>query len=150
MHQQIRLKLGVMEEEDGSGAMNAIPTEHDPIEVRRRLVELLDDLAAADFDLLMVGGHDIETSGEFVFAVADEMTSACAQMLKDKHYRNVRIVGPQHGHASHGPGGLAAALREMNLEGRRIHEIFIGIEQDGEIPVQVTSFAGSNEGGTAA
>ena len=150
MHQQIRLKLGVMEEEDGSGAMNAIPIEHDPIEVRRRLVDLLDELAAGGYDLQMVGGHDIETSGEFVFAVADDQTSACAQMLKDKNYRGVRIVAPKHGHASHGPGGLAAALREMDLGGRRIHEIFIGIEQDGEIPVQVTTFAGSNEGGTTA
>jgi hypothetical protein len=149
MHQQIRLKLGVMDESDGSGAMTVIPVEHDPIEVRKRLLDLLDTLEGAGFDLLMVGGRDIETSGDFVFAVADDLTSACAQLLLDRGYRGVRILEPAHGHAAHGPGGLATAIREMNLGSRRIHEIFIGIEQDGAIPVQVTTFAGSGEADAA-
>lgn len=141
MHQQIRLTLGVMGTSDGSGAMTAIPTEIDPIEVKRSLLNVLDTLAEGGFDLLMVGGRNVETTGEFVFAVADDRTSACAQYLYDKGFGRPRIVQPLRGLASPGPGGLAAAIRAMNLGNRKIHEIFIGVPEDGHIPVQVTTVA---------
>jgi len=138
MHQQIRLKLGVMSVNDGTGAMTAMPIEVDPIEVRRSLLDLLDTLADAGFDLRMVAGRNIETTGEFVFAVADEETFRCYELLRDRGFRNIRVVEPKHGHAAPGPGGLAAALREMAIRGP-IHEIFIGIEEDGQTPIQVTT-----------
>jgi hypothetical protein len=141
MHQQIRLSLGVRGASDGPGAMTAIPTEIDPIEVKKRLLDVLDTLAEGGYDLLMVGGTNVETTGEFVFAVADDSTSACAQYLFDKGFGRPRIVQPVRGLASPGPGGLAAAIRAMNLGNRRIHEIFIGVPEDGRIPVQVTTVA---------
>lgn len=141
MHQQIRLRLGVMDEQDGAGAMAATAVEVDPIIVRRTLLDLLDVLAESGYDLELVGGRDIEGAGEFVFAVEDRKTAACAQLLKDKGFKGVRIVEPVYGHAAHGPGGLAAAIRKLDLGDRRIHEIFIGIEEDGEIPFQVTTIA---------
>lgn len=145
MHQQIRLRLGVMEEQDGAGAMTSTAIEVDPIMVRRTLLDLLDTLAENGYDLEMVGGQDIEGAGEFVFAVDDRKTTACAQLLKDKGFKGVRIVQPAHGHAAHGPGGLATAIRKLNLGSRRIHEIYIGIEDDGEIPFQVTTIAHGEE-----
>jgi hypothetical protein len=145
MHQQIRLRLGVMEGSDGAGAMTSTAIEVDPIVVRQSLLDLLDTLAENDYDLEMVGGRDIEGAGEFVFAVDDRKTTACAQLLKDKGFKGVRIVEPAHGHAAHGPGGLAAAIRKLNLGNRRIHEIFIGIEEDGDIPFQVTTIAHGSE-----
>jgi hypothetical protein len=149
MHQQIRLTLGARDVNDGTGAMTSVAIEVDPIQVRRSLLDLLDTLAEAGYDLEMAGGHDIETSGEFVFAVADSQTSRCAQLLRDKGFHGVTIVEPEHGHASPGPGGLAASIREMNLGGRRIHELYIGME-DGEIAVQVTTFAGRSGEAAAA
>ena len=141
MHQQIRLKLGAMGTTDGPGAMTAVPIEVDPIEVRKSLLDLLDALEAGGFDLLMAGGHDIDSSGEFVFAVQDERTTECVQYLQRKGFSRPRVIQPQHCHAKNEPGGLAACIRSLTLSGRKIHEIFIGVPDGDEIPVQITTVA---------
>jgi hypothetical protein len=147
MHQQIRLTLGNRSQSDGVGAMAAAPLLMDPIEVRMSLLSLLDKLAGKGFDLKMVAGSNIESTGELIFAVDDSETTACYEYVTRTLKFTADLVEPLHGHAEKRPGGLAAAIRKMNLR-RPIHEIFIGEEVDGEIPFQVTTFAPAAEDDT--
>ena len=60
MHQQIRLSLGARSSKDGPGAMNAMPVEVDPIEVRGSLLQLLDLLDSEGFDIRLVATVDAQ------------------------------------------------------------------------------------------
>ena len=147
MHQQIRLTLGKRSQSDGVGAMAAAPLLMDPIEVRMSLLSLLDKLAGKGFDLRMVGGSNIESTGELILAVDDSDTDACYDYITKTLGFAADRVEPLHGHAAKRPGGLAAAIRKLNVR-RPIHEIFIGEEVDGEIPFHVTTFAPAAEDDT--
>jgi hypothetical protein len=109
------------------------------------LLKLLDILAGQNsqrrkFNLRMAGGTNIEHGGEFVFAVDDDETDACTELLTDERYE-FDVVTPHHCHASDEAGALAACIRKEIGEGdRKIHEIFIGTpEPNGEIPIQFTT-----------
>lgn len=139
MHQQIRMTLGARSSTDGAGAMAAMPVEVDPIEVRGSLLQLLDLLDSEGFDLRLIAGSNVEGTGELILAVDDERTYDCYTLLKPK-YHNVRVVEPKHGNAAKRRGGLAAAIRAMNLR-QPIHEIYLGEEHDGEIPFHISTVA---------
>ncbi len=146
MHQQIRLSLGARSLHDGPGAMSAMLVEVDPIEVRRSLLEILDALDEAGFDLRLAAGSNIETTGELILAVDDDRTLECYRFIKDElQIKDVKVVRPKHGHAKKGRGGLAAAIREMNLS-QPIHELFLGEEHDGQIPFHVSTVARTADG----
>jgi hypothetical protein len=148
VHQQIRLSLGARSSKDGPGAMNAMPVEVDPIEVRGSLLQLLDLLDSEGFDIRLIAGSNIEGTGELILAVDDDRTYDCYALLEPR-YRNVKVVEPKHGHAAKRRGGLAAAIRSMNLR-QPIHELFLGEEHDGEIPFHISTVARSADGETNA
>jgi hypothetical protein len=148
VHQQIRLSLGARSTTDGPGAMNAMPVEVDPIEVRGSLLQLLDLLDREGFDLRLIAGSNIESTGTLVLAVDDDRTYDCYALLKPL-YADVRVIEPKHGHAEKRRGGLAAAIRGMNLR-HPIHELFLGEEDDGKIPFHVTTVARSADADTSA
>jgi hypothetical protein len=148
MHLQIRTSLGTASgTSHGSGAMSLVPTEIDPLELRRgALAELLGILADEDFDLAMASGDSIEGGGEFVFAIKGEDEAAeedrvntCATMLRERGYRNVRIVEPQHFDVSDQKGALRDVIQGLTDDGLVIDEVFVGVAQDGTVPIQVTT-----------
>ena len=142
MHQQIRTSLGKSGLRDGTGAMAAVPIEVDPLEVREgALLELLELLASNGYNLELASGDAIEAGGEFVFAVEHEdQTAACAQMLEDAGYRNVRIIEVQLCEVAHDKGTLAECIRGLTEDGRKVDEIYVGVRRkDGVVPVQVTT-----------
>ncbi len=142
MHQQIRTSLGKTSTRDGTGAMAAVPIEVDPLEMPEgALLELLDLLASKGYNLEMASGDAIEAGGEFVFAVEHEdQTVACAQMLQDAGYRNVRIIEVQLCEVAHDKATLAECIRKLTDDGRKVDEIYVGVRRDdGVVPVQVTT-----------
>lgn len=144
MHQQIRLRLAKSGTQGTPGAMAADPVETDPLEVRRgALVRLLETLAESGYNLQSAGGRSIEGPGEFVFSIDDEdhkTTQACAQFLRDKGYRGVRVLNVELCRISHRPGELARCLREVQKEGRSVHEVFVGApDADGNVLAYITT-----------
>jgi hypothetical protein len=142
MHQQIRTSLGKSGLRDGTGAKASVPIEIDPLEMAHgALVELLDLLASKGYNLEMAHGHGIEAGGEFIFAVEHEdQTLECAQMLADAGYRKVRVVEVHLCRVAHNKGTLAECIRELTDQGRKIDEIYVGVQDaDGLVPVQITT-----------
>jgi len=144
MHQQIRLRLAKSSTQDTPGAMPADPIETGSIEVRRgALLRLLDTLAEAGYNLQSAGGASIEGPGEFVFSLDDEdhqATVACAQFLRDKGYRGVRVQEVAICRISHRPGELARCLRDVQQEGLSVHEVFVGApDADGNVLAYITT-----------
>jgi hypothetical protein len=150
-HIQIRTSLGHASAlNDGSGAMSEVPTEIDPLILNRgALADLLTLLADNEFDLGMASGDSIEGGGEFIFALKDDdegLVGACASLLRDRGYRNVRIVEPQHFELDDTRGALAAAIRGLSDAGKQIDEVFVGITlTNGKVPVQVTTIQAEEE-----
>jgi hypothetical protein len=149
MHIQVRTSLGTASDtKTGSGAMELTPIEVDPLELKQgALLELLDLLAANGYDLGMAGGDSIEGGGEFVFALKhnddavpeDDRSGECAELLKSNGYRNVRLIEPFVCEAEDRVGGLRDCIREIVEDGRRIDEIYVGVPEDGKIPVHITT-----------
>ncbi len=142
MHQQIRLKLAGRATLDTPGAMPAVGIESDPIEIRPgSLVDLLDELTDEGYQLRMVGGSGVESTGAFVFAIEDDdqhsKTAECATFLQGRGYRGVRVVEPELCEVEDRPGALADCLRKF--QDRQIHELFVGTPRDGLVPVQITT-----------
>lgn len=142
-HIQIRVALGrASGTSDGAGAMNRVPTEIDPLILRRgALADLLALLARRGFDLAMAAGDSIEGGGEFVFALKeDDRAGECVTLLLDSGYRNVRLIEPQLFEIDDAPGALEAVIRKLSDAGRQIDEIYVGVTlPSGRVPVQVTT-----------
>jgi hypothetical protein len=143
MHQQIRTSLGKASSTiTGSGAMNLVPIEVDPLEIRRgALTELLQLLEDAGFDLAIAAGDAIEFGGEFTFALKDhEATSQAAALLREHGYRKVRILQVREIEADDEAGGLRREIEKLTEEGLRIDEIYVGTTRpNGRVPLQVTT-----------
>lgn len=143
MHQQIRTSLGKASSViEGGGAMNLVPVEVDPLEMRRgALVELLQLLEDGDYDLGMAYGDSIEFGGEFIFAVKDHgRTSQAAALLRENGYRNVRIVQVREVEVEDEAGGLKREIEKLTGEGLKIDEIYVGAKRpNGRVPVQITT-----------
>ena len=142
MHMQVRTSLGkASATHDGPGAMPAVSTEVDPLDLKvGALAELLELLARNDYDLSMAGGDSIEGGGEFVFALKDDdRIGECAALLQAEGYRNVRILEPQHYELDDRKGALAEIIRDLVKDGRRIDEVYVGTGSGGKVPVQVTT-----------
>lgn len=149
MHIQIRTSLGAASAtKTGGGAMELTPIEVDPLDLKQgALLDLLDLLAEHDFDLGMAGGDSIEGGGEFIFALKhndgavpdDDRSGECAELLKSRGYRNVRLIEPHLCEAEDKVGGLRDCIREIVADGRRIDEIYVGTPEDGKIPIHITT-----------
>jgi hypothetical protein len=128
--------------------MELTPIEVDPLELRQgALLELLNLLAANNYDLAMAGGDSIEGGGEFVFALKHDDSAGpegdrsreCAELLKSNGYRNVRLIEPHLCEAADQVGGLRDCIQEVVDDGRRIDEIYVGVPEDGKVPVHITT-----------
>jgi hypothetical protein len=143
VHQQIRTKLGKASSvETGGGAMNLVPIEVDPLEIRRgALVELLQLLEDNGYDLAMVYGDGIELGGEVTFAIKEhERTTQCAALLKEKEYREVRILRVRDIEVDDEVGGLRREIEKITAQNLRIDEIYVGATlRSGKVPVQITT-----------
>jgi hypothetical protein len=130
----------------GSGAMNASPSERDPVIVRKGdLAVVLERIAEAGIDLRIAGGSAIEGSGELVLAVEDEDLDRLEELLKPYRPRRVDV---QHTELVDTVGALARYIRELTNRGYTIDEIYVGTARDGAVPVQVRTHGHSSEDAT--
>ncbi|HET7026346.1 MAG TPA: hypothetical protein VFI28_01505 [Candidatus Limnocylindrales bacterium] len=118
----------------------------DPIGVRPgALRAMLEVLRRADVNLRMAGGHSIETTGEFVFAVdADEehdeqQTYAARDALRAAGYP-ADVVEVHHADLEDTAGALEQYISSLGGD-ELVHEIFVGTPGRGarRVPVQVTT-----------
>ena len=140
MHQQVRTsttKTG--SGSDGPGA--AV----DP----GGLVDILRILEAAGINLRTAGGRDLDEGGVFAFAVdhdgknaeedADRQSEA-VRLLRREGY-DAHDVKVRDCYVSDTPGALRKCIEEAEADSP-VYEIFVGTpEQDGSIPLQITTRA---------
>ncbi|CAN5845778.1 hypothetical protein BH20CHL5_BH20CHL5_08150 [soil metagenome] len=143
MHQQIRVKLAKPTAVDTPGAMRAGGVRSDASELPTdALVTMLEALAEKGYNLRSAGGHAIEGSGEFVFALDDarhDDSEACAQFLRDQGYSDVVVVELELCWMKDEQGELARCLRDTARPGRLIQEIHIGTPANDQVPVAFTT-----------
>lgn len=145
MHQQIRLKLTKPGSTDTPGAMRAEAIRTDPSELPvDALVTLLETLEELGYNLRAAGGHAIEGSGEFVFALDDathDVSESCAEKLRDLGYLDVVVLEPEVLEIPDEKGALAEALRRTSQPGRLVQEIYVGTADPKTklVPVAVTT-----------
>ncbi len=142
MHQQIRTKLGASSAvQDSSGAMNAVPTEVDPLEIRKgALLELLQLLEDNGFNLGLAAGDAVELGGEFTFALKDHgRTDEAAALLRKEGFRSVRVLDITLLELEDRTGALREAIAALDPD-LKVDEIYVGATQDnGLVPVQITT-----------
>ncbi len=152
MHQQIRLKLTKPGSTDTPGAMRAEAIRTDPSELPvDALVTLLETLEELGYNLRAAGGHAIEGSGEFVFALDDathDISESCAEKLRDLGYLDVVVLEPEVLEIPDEKGALAKALRKASRPGKLIQEIHVGTADPNTrlVPVALTTILISDEG----
>ena len=113
------------------------------------LAAFLKVLADAGINIGGVSGSNVESGGEFAFAVEDGQEQAAMDALKDAKYKP-RILEPKRCLLDDTPGQLLAcitdAISENRGTGRVIKDILVGANrEDGKIVVQVYS-EGPGEG----
>lgn len=118
--------------------IRSVPAQSPP-----NLAAFLKVLADADINLAGASGSDVESGGEFAFAVEDgqEEAAMAALMAADYH---PRLVEPKICRLEDSPGQLLACITEAIAEnegtGRVIKDILVGAQkEDGMIVVQVYS-----------
>jgi hypothetical protein len=117
------------------------------------LADFLTVLADAGINIGGASGSDIESGGEFAFAVQDGQEDAAMAALKAANYQP-RLVEPKRCLLEDSPGQLLACITEAIAEnegtGRVIRDILIGAQpEDGLVVVQVFSEEpGQRPGGT--
>ena len=152
MHQQIRLKLTQPSTTDTPGAMRAEGIRGDPSELPvDALVTLLETLEELGYNLRSAGGHAIEGSGEFVFALDDkkhDVSEECAEALRELGYVDVVVLEPEVHEIPDEQGALAKALRKASRPGKLIQEIHVGTPDPRTrlVPVALTTLLISDEG----
>ena len=146
MHQQIRVALAAPSSTGtGGGAMAVVPVDVGPYEVNQRaLLQLLKLLASRDYNIRAASGHDIETGGEFVFAVEDDddrnLPSEIAAFLEENGFRRrVRVVEPFHKDVDDHVGALAEAVEAATQDGSSVKEILVGLPAKEGVPIQITT-----------
>jgi hypothetical protein len=114
------------------------------------LARFLTVLADAGINLASAGGSNIESGGEFAFAVAhdegddeDIAFENAMAVLRDAGY-NPRLVKVDHSELANEPGQLlefVKSVSETNTRlGRSIRDIAVGVpDPDGRIVVQIYS-----------
>lgn len=137
MHQQLRIRVAGATNE-GPGAMNASPSERDPVEIRPGdAATVLERIGNAGFNLRIAGGSSIEGPGELVIAVEDDEMDRLYDELKGDY--RIRRVDVQFRELDDAPGELAAFIRDLADEGLFVNEIFVGAARGGKVPVQVST-----------
>ena len=107
------------------------------------LADFLTVLADAGINLAGASGSNVESGGEFAFAVEHGQEQAALDALTAKDYKP-RLVEPKVCFLDDEPGQLLAcisdAIAENDGTGRVIKDILVGAQpQDGKIVVQVYS-----------
>jgi hypothetical protein len=152
MHQQVRTSTRKRQEDPNSPSGAAAP--------QGGIVEILEILYEADFNLRAAGGRNLDRGGEFVFAVDhgehddgtpdDAPGEDAAQRLRDRGYQ-ARTVLVHTCIVDDKPGSLLACIRNTIVAEGPIDEIHVGTsEEDRRVPIQITTSRGSNEGKAAA
>jgi len=116
------------------------------------IVEILTILRDAGFNLQMAGGHDFDQGGEFVFAVyheegsddeegsdhPDDPNTKARDVLRENGYR-ARVVRAHECNVANEPGGLLGCLERIEAEDGAISEIFVGVGDQDNVPIQITT-----------
>jgi len=107
------------------------------------LAAFLQVLADADINIGGASGSNVESGGEFAFAVEDGKEQAAMNALKKASYKP-RLVQPKVCLLEDTPGQLLACITDAIAEnantGRVIKDILVGANrEDGKVVVQVYS-----------
>ena len=107
------------------------------------LAAFLKVLADADINIGGVSGSNVESGGEFAFAVEDGKEQAAMNALKKASYKP-RLVQPKVCLLEDTPGQLLACITDAisanQGSGRVIKDILVGAnKEDGKVVVQVYS-----------
>ena len=140
MHQQVR--TSPTPTGTGPGAMSASEGAG--------LVELLTILRDGGFNLQLAGGHDLDATGELVFAIyhdehdPDRPNRDAARLLKEHNYA-ARVVRAHHCDVANEPGGLLGCLERIQKEDGAIAEIYVGVGDQNNVPIQIVTRRGLEE-----
>ena len=107
------------------------------------LADFLRVLADADINIGGASGSDVESGGEFAFAVEDGQEQAAMDALVAAGYKP-RLLEPKRCLLEDTPGQLLACITDAIAEnrgtGRVIKDILVGAnKEDGKVVVQVYS-----------
>ena len=117
------------------------------MEARGGLTDILRILLDAGVNLRTAGGRDLDSKGEFVFAVHhdendDGPGEEAAAILNNNDYR-ARTVYVHHCLVNDEPGSLLRCIEETEANEGPVYEIFVGTaNEDGHIPLQITTRRG--------
>jgi hypothetical protein len=148
MHLQVRSSIQASGGSLGAALFDQDVIDEAPIEARiGGLHRLLTLLAENGFDLRIASGRNIETAGEFIFAVGpkngdddehERLTRAAVQLLLENRYP-ARIVQTYHFDVSDAVGQLDSVIARLP-KNEAVHEIFVGTpNDDASIPLQITT-----------
>lgn len=140
MHQQVR--TSTTRTGSGPGAQYADEGS---------IVDILSLLRDADFNLQMAGGHDLESGGELVFSVyhsedkdRDVPNQKARDLLQENGYR-ARLVRAHECNVANEPGGLLGCLRRIEAEDGAVAEIYVGVGDERNVPIQIVTRRGLEE-----
>lgn len=106
------------------------------------LARVLEIVAGAGFNIVAVGGSNVEHGGEFAFSVADAETQTVFDLLKSKGYKP-RLADVELFFLTDQPGQLLAKVREVaadnKAKGRAIQDIAVGPGPNGQVRVEIYS-----------
>ncbi len=147
MHQQVR--TSTKKTGSGSPGPGAMADEGGLVDILRILVD-------NGVNLQTAGGRDLDTGGDFVFAVHhdedrddDDPGEKAAALLREAGYGSARATPAHLCSVADEPGGLLGCIEKLEQTEGPVYEIFVGTpDSDGGIPVQLTTrkAAGGKEG----
>ena len=139
MHQQVRTSS--TKSGSGSPGPGAMADMGGVADILRILVE-------AGVNLQSAGGRDLDTGGDFVFAVHHEgehddgRSEEVVNLLHEHGYGDARTADVHNCSVADEPGGLLGCIERVEREHGPVYEIFVGTpDEDGGIPVQITTRA---------
>jgi hypothetical protein len=114
------------------------------------IVDVFTILRDAGFNLQMAGGANLDTRGELVFAVyhddGDDRPNHEAKRVLTKHGYRSRVVPAHHCDVANEPGGLLGCLERIQSEDGPIAEIYVGVGDQHNVPIQLVTRRGLESG----